>query len=87
MAEIRGGGLGPVAAQVVGVGAIARGVERAGESGVARAVLGEAVRDLHNRARAPFGKPAPPQKALAVVGAKLELAPRHSRPSRSLAAA
>src|SRR5271157_5141809 len=80
MTENGGRRLGPVAAQVGSVCAIACGVERGGEAGVADAVLGEAVRDLHNRARTPFGEPAPRQKALTVVGAKLELAPRHSRP-------
>ena len=78
MAEIGGGGLGPVAAQVVGVDPVARGVERGGETGVAGAVLGEAVGDLHDRARAPFRQPAARQQALPVVGAKHELAARHS---------
>ena len=40
-------GLGPVAAMVVGVSRVARGVERGGETGVAGAVLGEAMGDLH----------------------------------------
>ena len=77
MAEIGRGGLGPVSAMVVGVHRIARGVERRGEPGVAGAVLGEAVGDLHNRPRAALGQPAAREQALPVVGPKLELAPRH----------
>ena len=66
-----------MAAQVDGVDAVARRVERAGEPGVAGAVLGEAVRDLDDRARAPVRQPAARQKPRAVLGAKEELAPRH----------
>jgi hypothetical protein len=80
MAEVGRSGLGPVAAMVVGVNRVARGVERRGEAGVAGAVLGEAVGELHHRPRPPFRQPAPGQKALPVVGPKLKLAPRHSRP-------
>ena len=80
MTEIRGGGLGPVATMVVGVNRVARGVERRGQTRVAGAVLGEAVGDLQNRARRTFGKPTPRQEVLAIVGAKVELAPRHSAP-------
>ena len=80
MAEVRRGGLGPVAAIVVRVNRVARRVERRGEAGVAGAVLGEAVGELHHRPQAPFRQPAPGQKAPPVVGSKLELAPRHSRP-------
>ena len=54
-----GGGLRPVAAMVAGVNRVAGGVERRGETGVAGAVLGEAMGDLHHRARRPFGQPAP----------------------------
>ena len=86
MAEVGGGRLRPVATMVVRINRIARGVERRGEAGVTGAVLGEAVGDLHHRPRPPFRQPAPGQKALPVVGAKLELAPRHSRPARSLPA-
>ena len=82
MAEVGGRGPRPVAAMVVRINRIARGVERRGEAGVTGAVLGEAVGDLHHRPRPPFRQPAPGQKALPVVGPKLELAPRHSRPSR-----
>ena len=79
MAEIGGGRFGPMAAMVVGVSPIARFVERCRETGVAGAVLGEAMGDLQNRARRTFRQPTPPQKRLAIVGAKLELAFRHSR--------
>ena len=83
MAEIGGRGLGPVAAQVVGVNPVARVVERGGETGVAGAVLGEAMGDLQNRARAPFRQPAARQQGLPVVGAKREFAFRHfDSPSR-----
>ena len=79
MAEISGRRLGPVTAMVIGVSRIARGIERGGETGVAGAVLGEAMGDLQNRARGTFRQPTPPQKGLAIVGAKLEFASRHSR--------
>ena len=56
MAEIGGGGLGPVAAMIVGVNGVARGVERRGETRVTGAVLGEAMGDLHDpRAERPSG--------------------------------
>ena len=79
MAEIGGRGFGPVTAMVVGVSRVARGIERGGETGVAGAVLGEAMGDLQNRARRPFRQPTPRQEGLAIVGAKLEFASRHSR--------
>ena len=80
MAEIGRRGLRPVAAMIVGVNGVARGVERRRQTRVAAAVLGEAMGDLDHRARRRIGKPAPPQEGLAVVGAKREFAPRHSRP-------
>ena len=83
MAEIGRGGLGSMAAQIGGVDAIARGVERGGETGVAAAMLGEPVRNLDDRARRTFWQPTPREEALAVVGAKGELAPRHCRPLTS----
>ena len=58
MAEIGGGRTWPVAAHVGDVDAIAGGVERGGETGVTAAVLGEAMGDLHDRARASLGQPA-----------------------------
>ena len=79
MAEIGGGALGPMAAMIVGVNRVARGVERGGETRVAGAVLGEAMGDLHDRARRTFRQPTPRQQGLAIVGAKVEFAPRHSR--------
>ena len=51
MAEIGGRRLRPVAAMIVGVNGVARGVERGGETRVTAAVLGEAMGDLHHRAR------------------------------------
>src|ERR1700733_2277700 len=78
MAEIGGRSFGPVTAMVVGVSRVARGIERVGERGVAGAVLGEAMGDLQNRARRTFRQPTAPQKRLAIVGAKVEFAPRHS---------
>ena len=86
MAEVGGRARGPVAAQVDGVDPVARRIERGGEPRVAGAVLGEAVRDLDDRLGAPVRQPAPPQEPHAVLGAKDELAPRHSSPSASLAA-
>ena len=75
MAEIGRRSLGPVAAMIVGVNGVAGGVERRGETRVAGAVLGEAMGDLDDRPRAPLGKPTPRQEVLAIVGAKVELAP------------
>src|ERR1700677_1617348 len=80
MAEIGGGRLGSVTAMIVRVSRVARGIERAGQTGVAGAVLGEAMGDLHDRARRPFRQPTPPQQGLAIVGAKRELAPWHLPP-------
>ena len=80
MAEIGRGGVRPVAAMIAGVDCVACGVERGGETGIAGAVLGEAVGDLHDRARTPSWQPATREQGLAVVGAKRELAPRHFRP-------
>ncbi len=54
MAEIGGGRPWSVAAMIVGVDCVARGIERGGETGVAAAVLGEAMGDLQNRARRTF---------------------------------
>ena len=62
MPEICRSRLGPVAAMVVGVSRVARSIQRRGETGVAGAVLGEAMGDLHNCARRPFRQPAPRQK-------------------------
>ncbi len=78
MAEIGGLSLGPMAAMVVGVSRVARGIERGGETGVTGAVLGEAMGDLQNRAWRPLRQPAPREQGLAIVGAKLEFALRHS---------
>src|SRR6202020_2438873 len=80
MAEIGRDALGPVAAMIAGVDAVARRVERGGETSVAAAVLGEAMGDLHAPARTPSGEPATCEDALTIVGAKLEFAPRHSSP-------
>ena len=82
MAEIGRGRFRPVAAKIVGVDAVAGGVERRGETRIAGAVLGEAMGDLHDRPRASLRQPATRKEGLAVVGAKRELAFRHSRPSR-----
>src|ERR1700722_14430706 len=82
VAEIRRRGLRPMPAMIVGVSPVARGVERAGDTRIAAAVLGEAVGDLHDRARRTFGQPTPRQEVLTVIGAKLEFAPRHSVPYR-----
>src|ERR1700722_3080701 len=79
MAEIGGRRLGPMAAVVVGVSRIACFVERCRETGVAGAVLGEAMGDLQDRARRTFRQPTPCKKHLAVGGAKVEFAFRHSR--------
>ena len=62
--------LGPWPRMIGGVDAIARGVERGGETGVAAAMLGEPVRDLDDRARRTFWQPTPREEALAIVGAK-----------------
>src|ERR1700727_3167861 len=78
VAEVGGGSLGPMAAMVVGVDRVARGVKCGGEPGVAGAVLGEAMGDLHDRARRTLWQPTPRQKGVAIVGAKLEFAFRHS---------
>src|SRR3984885_4429579 len=80
VAEIGGGRLWPVTAMVVGVGRVARGIERSGETCVAGAVLGEAMGDLHDRTRRTFWQPTPRQQGLAIVGAKVEFAPRHLPP-------
>ena len=77
MAEIGGGGLGPMTAMIVGVSRVTRSVERSGKTGVAGAVLGEAMGDLHNRARRTFRQPKPREEGLAIVGAKVEFALRH----------
>ena len=69
-----------MAAQVGGVGRVAGRIEGLSEPRVAPAVLGEAMGDLHDRARRPFGKPAPRKKAVTVVGTKGELALRHRLP-------
>ena len=69
-----------MAAQVGGVGRVAGRIEGLSEPRVAPAVLGEAMGDLHDRARRPFGQPAPPKKAEAVLGMKDELALRHRLP-------
>ena len=55
MAEIGGGGLGSVSAMIVGVSPIADPIERGGEPRVASAMLGEAVGDLQDRPRPPYG--------------------------------
>ena len=52
MAEIGRGRFRPVAAKIVGVDAVAGGVERRGETRIAGAVLGETMGDLHDRPRA-----------------------------------
>ena len=83
MAEIGGGGLGPVTAMIVGVNRVACGVERRGETRVTGAMLGEAVGDLDDRARRRFRQPATRQQVLAIVGAKHEFASRHCRPAQS----
>src|SRR3984957_19679731 len=79
MAEIGGRSFWAVTAMVVGVSRVARGIERGGETGVAGAVLGEAMGDLHDCARRTFRQPTPREHGLAIVGAKVELATRHSR--------
>src|SRR3984957_17427407 len=81
MAEIGGGTARPVPAMIVGISPVACGVEGGGDTRVAGAVLGEAMGDLHQSARATFGEPTPPQEGLTVVGAKRELTSRHPRPS------
>src|SRR5271166_5357298 len=69
-----------MSAQVAGVSPVARPVQRAGETGIARAVLGQAVRDLDDRPRRPLRQPAAPEKQRAVIRAKPKLAPRHGPP-------
>src|SRR5579871_3575119 len=58
MAEVRRGGLGPVAAMIAGVDRIAGGVESRSEARVTGAVLGETMGDLHRCPRRPLGRPA-----------------------------
>ena len=60
-----------MAAQIIRVYAIADSVERSGEAGVAGAVFGEAMRDLHHRPRPAVGTPASAKKARAILAAKL----------------
>ena len=74
MAEICGRGLGPVAAMIVGVSRVARGVQGSRQPGVAGAVFREAVGDLYDCPRTAFRQPTPPQEGVAIVGAKVEFA-------------
>ena len=80
MAEVRGGGLGPVATMIAGEDRIAGGVERRGEARVTGAVLGETMGDLHHRPRRSLRQPAAGQKAQPIVGPKPELPLRHRLP-------
>jgi hypothetical protein len=77
MSEIGGLRARPVAAMVVGVDPVARFVERRRKAGIAGAVLGEAMRDLHDCPRSSVRQPAPPEKPRAVMGLKRELGRRH----------
>src|ERR1700722_1378671 len=74
VAEVGGCRPGPVTAMVVGVDRVTCGVKRSGQTSVAGAMLGEAMGDLHNRARRTFWQPTPRQEGLAIVGAKVEFA-------------
>src|SRR5271166_5453593 len=83
MAEIGRIARAPMPAQVARIDRITRGVELSGEPRVAGAVLGEPVRDLHDRARAPVGQPASAEEPDAVGSGKSELPAGHPDLSRS----